>query len=480
MSLRSGSITTFSSGAQNTTTFPINSPVGVAAGDLVVIFGCSTSNGNETWSSPGFTVGDTLNQTTSLSQGPHATMSWLWKIAGASEPATYTVTTSLALFTDCEAFCGAWTGRNTASPITASLQTKTAGTGSPHTYALTGITAAANDDLVTFVIAAQNATMTWVDPTVPSGWGAGTSILTATPFGNAYLGHLDNFVAGGATGTVNPKETGVGTDNLGFVIAFAAAPTNSLACAFGSFALAGKAAGLAVNSLPAGIGFFTLAGQAATLSLSGAPLVLLAAPGVFNVTGASSLTNYQLDAAQGSFSLGGFPVEFGGTGIGLNLPAQQAGFNYQGFPATLAIATISAGSITAAAGGFNLAGQSAVLTISNLPPSSSGVLGRPGGRTIFSAKKVSESVNFIWDFISSLAPGETILTNQITATTYMGNDTNPAGIVGGPAVVSGTQVFQLILGGLIGQIYAVSCNITTSTGQSITESAYLAIEPDLP
>src|ERR1700743_2427264 len=221
MALRPGSITTFVNGAQNTTSFPINSPVGVQSGDLVVICVSSTSNGNETWSSTGFTVGDTLNQTTSINQGPHATMAWLYKVAGGSEPSTYTVTSSLAVFTDCEAMCGAWTGRNTVTPITANSQTKTAGGARPHTYALTGITSVAGDDLICYVIAAQNSTASWSGPTVPSGFNStGIPLQTLTPFGNAFMSWCDNF-AGGATGTVNPVFTGTGTDNLGFVIALA-------------------------------------------------------------------------------------------------------------------------------------------------------------------------------------------------------------------------------------------------------------------
>jgi hypothetical protein len=222
MALRSGSITTFVNGAQNTTSFAINSPVGVAAGDIVIIIVSSTSNGNETWTSTGFTVGDTLNQTTSINQGPHATMAWLWKIATGSEPSTYTVVSSLAVFTDCEAICGAWTGRNTSAPITANSQTKTAGSATPHTYALTGVTSAALDDLICYVIAPQNASAAWTGPTVPSGFNAtGIPLQTLTPFGNAFMSWADAF-AGGATGTVNPTFTGVGTDNLGFVISLAA------------------------------------------------------------------------------------------------------------------------------------------------------------------------------------------------------------------------------------------------------------------
>ncbi len=164
MAYRAGSVTSFTTGAQNTTTFTINSPVGVQSGDIVIIGGASDANGGQTWSSTGFTSGDQLSQTTSISQGPHATMGWLWKVAGGSEPSTYTVTLTAGLFTDCEAWCAAWTGLNTNTPISANSQTKAAGTGSPVTFALTGVTAAAGDDLICFPIAQQNATCAWTAP----------------------------------------------------------------------------------------------------------------------------------------------------------------------------------------------------------------------------------------------------------------------------------------------------------------------------
>jgi hypothetical protein len=224
MAYRSGSVTSFTTGAQNTTTFSINSPVGVQQNDIIIIGGASDANGGQTWSSTGFTSGDQLSQTTSISQGPHATMGWLWKVAGASEPGSYTVTLSAGLFTDCEAFCAAWTGRNTTSPITANSQTKTAGGGTPHTFALTGVTSAAGDDVICFVIAQQNATCAWTAPTNPSGMATLIALQSATPFGNAYAAYV-NAVSAGATGTVNPVETGVGTDNIGFVFSLAQGST---------------------------------------------------------------------------------------------------------------------------------------------------------------------------------------------------------------------------------------------------------------
>lgn len=218
MAKRVGSETSFTSGAQNTTTFAVNSPVGVLAGDIVIIGVSSTTNGGlTTISSPGFTLGDSIHQLTSISQGPHCNLGWLWKVATGSEPSTYTVTGSPAPFTDLECWCAAWTGRNGTTPISANSQTLAAGSGSPVSFSLTQVTAAAGDDLIVFTIASQNAACVW---TPPAGFTTGLSIQTATPFGNAYFAYKDGVTAG-ATGALNVVETGIGTDRIGFVIALA-------------------------------------------------------------------------------------------------------------------------------------------------------------------------------------------------------------------------------------------------------------------
>lgn len=220
MAYRTGSVQTFSSGAQNTTTFVINSPVGVQNGDIVIIGVFSTTNGGlTTISCPGFTLGDSIHQSTAINQGPHCNLGWLWKVA-SSEPGTYTVTASPAPFTDLESFSAAWTGRNTSATITANSQTLAAGTSAPVSYNLTQVTAAAGDDLIAMVIANQDSTCTF---TPAASFTTGVAIQTATPFGNAYFCYRDG-VSGGATGAVNVLEqTGVGTDRIGFLVSLAQA-----------------------------------------------------------------------------------------------------------------------------------------------------------------------------------------------------------------------------------------------------------------
>jgi len=102
-------------------------------------------------------------------------------------------------------------------------------------------------------------------------------------------------------------------------------------------------------------------------------------------------------------------------------------------------------------------------------------------RILFKSKRVGESV-FLkpsFDFISALAPTETILTAVVTAAVYTGVDPNPSAIISGGAVISGTQVTQLVVGGVVGTIYGLTCSVTTSLGQTLNASGFFSVDPPL-
>jgi len=103
-----------------------------------------------------------------------------------------------------------------------------------------------------------------------------------------------------------------------------------------------------------------------------------------------------------------------------------------------------------------------------------------GGRVILPAKKLGETVIMPFDFVSKLSLGETILAGTCTCIVYTGTDSNPASVIGGTATISGTVVNQLVTGGVLGTIYELLARATTSLGQVILISAYLAVVPDLP
>jgi hypothetical protein len=92
----------------------------------------------------------------------------------------------------------------------------------------------------------------------------------------------------------------------------------------------------------------------------------------------------------------------------------------------------------------------------------------------------TDQINQPFNFISQLAVGETITAATVTSTLYAGTDSNPSAMISGAALISGTIVTQSIIGGLLGNIYLIRCVVTTSAGQSLRLTGYLAIVPDAP
>ncbi len=100
-------------------------------------------------------------------------------------------------------------------------------------------------------------------------------------------------------------------------------------------------------------------------------------------------------------------------------------------------------------------------------------------RIITEPKLASEVVTLVFDFASRLASGETISTKSVAASVYSGTDASPSSIISGAASHSGSQVSQLITGGVVGVIYKLLCTITTSSGETLLLSTFLAVVPDL-
>ena len=102
-------------------------------------------------------------------------------------------------------------------------------------------------------------------------------------------------------------------------------------------------------------------------------------------------------------------------------------------------------------------------------------------RVRFKSKRIGETV-FLkpsFDFISALAPTETLLTAVVVATVYSGVDPNPSAIISGSAAISGTQVTQLVTGGVSGTIYGLVCTVTTSLGQTLNSAGFFSVDPPL-
>lgn len=103
-------------------------------------------------------------------------------------------------------------------------------------------------------------------------------------------------------------------------------------------------------------------------------------------------------------------------------------------------------------------------------------------RVILAAQLVGTLQGAAFDFSSLLAAGETITGKSVTASVYSGTDALASSIISGGATSSGAVVTQLItlVGKTAGVVYELLCTITTSAGQTLRLSAFLASVPDLP
>ena len=93
----------------------------------------------------------------------------------------------------------------------------------------------------------------------------------------------------------------------------------------------------------------------------------------------------------------------------------------------------------------------------------------------FSSKDPNETELFVFDFLDLLNPGETITGAAVTVTVSVGTDGVPSAMLSGSASISGTQVSQMITGGITGNTYHLECAITTSLGQELVTCGLLPI-----
>ena len=85
-----------------------------------------------------------------------------------------------------------------------------------------------------------------------------------------------------------------------------------------------------------------------------------------------------------------------------------------------------------------------------------------------------------FDFSLALVAGETLVHSSVVSTVYSGVDPNPAYILKGHSVISGNRVTQMMRSGVVGCVYELLCTVTTSLAQTLQQSTYFYVEPDLP
>jgi hypothetical protein len=225
MAFRSASAAAAAS--SNSSTF--TAPTGIQDGDILVIaLHYDNAPGTITWPS-GFT-----QFVSYIYNGSTKNVRAAWKVA-SSESGSYVVSTTNTIYRS--GVMGAWSGRSAAQ----SMSAQTSGTGNanaistPVTISLTGITAAANDDVIYFPVWSPQSSGfgTWTF-TPPTNYTTAGSNLTAL-YGLSAMAYRDD-VSAGATGTLASTvggSTSPAEGYGGFVVALAAEPLEQEAFAFG-------------------------------------------------------------------------------------------------------------------------------------------------------------------------------------------------------------------------------------------------------
>src|ERR1700691_5810434 len=125
-------------GASGVNTVTINAPAGLAAGDMILLAVDNDNGSTITWPS-GFSATFASWTISGASHGRAATGAMAWKLAGGSEPGTYTVTVATGGSGLIKCVIGAWSGR-ASTPGTA-VVTNEAGNGlTPFNGTMTGYT----------------------------------------------------------------------------------------------------------------------------------------------------------------------------------------------------------------------------------------------------------------------------------------------------------------------------------------------------
>lgn len=94
----------------------------------------------------------------------------------------------------------------------------------------------------------------------------------------------------------------------------------------------------------------------------------------------------------------------------------------------------------------------------------------------FSPKTPTEQENFGFEFVLDddevITPGSAVWEIRV----YKGTDANPSAMLGASPTISGNKVSCLIIGGLNGVIYTMSCRVVTNKNPRLEEYALLHVK----
>lgn len=186
--------------------------IGIQLGDVVLLFG-SFNGEPDTISCPTFS--GIAGLAAAQIGASNNTIAALSKIAGSSEPSTYTVTVNTSDLHTMQ--CRVYSGRN--GTVTAKQVTNLAGSGSqPITLTITGLTAAAGDDVVCLAAGTASSASDTYGWTPPSGYGNSLVGTDTTSFAPACYGADKLNVSAGATGTLSATLSDTASNNIGAAV----------------------------------------------------------------------------------------------------------------------------------------------------------------------------------------------------------------------------------------------------------------------
>jgi len=130
--------------SDNSNSLVATAPAGIVAGDILIA-GITQDDTGVTFGAPsGWTIVSTQNVT----NGDTSTFAWAWKLAGGSEPGTYTFTGTSGF--NMAAVIAAYSGRASSPIETSTVNNPNSGSppSSPVTVTATGFTTSYIDDIV--------------------------------------------------------------------------------------------------------------------------------------------------------------------------------------------------------------------------------------------------------------------------------------------------------------------------------------------
>jgi hypothetical protein len=200
------------------------------SGSIVLIAISQGGNGTGAATISGFATVPGLS-VLSLPASAASHLTILYKVAGASEPTSYTATLNSANF--AATGCWVFTGRSTGSIFTA-VNSAVAGAvaATPLSIAITGVTAAAGDDVLWVSALSNSQGNGYPGPsfTPPSGLSNALTETSTTSFTVGLVGATETGVTAGSTGTLTGTMayTGGGSNSWGgYVLSLAVAAGSS-------------------------------------------------------------------------------------------------------------------------------------------------------------------------------------------------------------------------------------------------------------